>query len=411
MSQADKLTSYLHRSYIQLPESDNLLYTPCMNSLHDHFLLDPKVTFLNHGSFGATPKPVFEAYQAWQRQLEMQPVKFIGRELQGYLDKARNELGNYLNTHKDSLVYIPNTTYGINVIARSLTLSEGDVVLTTNHEYGACDKTWEFMSQKKGFTYQKQPISLPFESNEAIIEQLWQGVTPKTKVIYLSHITSATAVIFPVAQICQRAREEGILTIIDGAHAPGQIDVDLSVITPDFYCGNLHKWLSAPKGSAFIYTKPDKQPLIEPLIVSWGWGENREKSTGSDYLDYLQFTGTNDLSAYLSVPNAIQFQEAHQWQNVREHCHALLKSALDQIEHMTGLPAVYQTDSFYSQMGITRLPQTADLPSFKNQLYDQFLVEIPCIQWEGNQFIRLSIQGYNTPQDIETLLTALQTLL
>lgn len=382
-----------------------------MNNLKSHFLLDPDVTFLNHGSFGACPKPVFEAYQNWQRQLEYQPVKFIGRELTGYLDEARQALGHYLNTHKDNLVYIPNTTYGVNIIARSLDLKEGDVVLTTDHEYGACDKTWTFMSQKKGFTYKKQPISLPFGSDDEIIEQLWQGVTPQTKVIYISHITSATAVIFPIKQICERARTEGIITVIDGAHAPSQVSVDLKALNPDFYCGNLHKWLCAPKGSAFIYARPDVQAFVEPIIVSWGWGDERENATGSDYIDYLQYTGTNDLSAYLTAPEAIKFQQEHHWEQVRQQCHSLLKAALSQIEGITGLPSPYQAEHFYSQMGIAPLPDVGDLPDFKARLYDQFLVEAPCIQWNGNQFIRISIQAYNTPQDIEVLLNALQSML
>ena len=335
-----------------------------MHQLKDQFLLNPKITFLNHGSFGATPKPVLDVYQAWQRRLEFQPVKFLGREIHQHLKEARQSLGDYLNAPRDNLVYIPNTTYGINIIARSLNLKVGDEVLTTNHEYGACDKTWAFIGQKKGFSYIKQPVSYPFKSDEEIVEELWAGVTPRTKVIYISHITSATAVIFPIKEICNRAREEGILTVIDGAHAPGQIDVDLSDIDPDFYCGNLHKWLSAPKGSAFIYTKPELQHLIEPIIVSWGWGENREHPTGSDYLDYLQYTGTNDYSAYLSVPAAIEFQAEHDWTAVRQKCHTLLKLALEQINSLTKLPSPYPSDHFYCQMGIAQLPKMADLPAF-----------------------------------------------
>lgn len=382
-----------------------------MNNLKSQFMLDHDVVFLNHGSFGATPKPVFEAYQEWQRRLENQPVKFLGRDLSQYLDDARQSLGSFLNTNKDNLVYIPNTTYGVNIIARSLDLKKGDEVLTTNHEYGACDKTWQFMSQKKGFRYIKQPVSMPFETDEAIIEQLWDGVTPNTKVLYVSHITSATAVTFPIAQICQRARAEGILTVIDGAHAPGQIALDLAEIDPDFYCGNLHKWLSAAKGSAFLYARVDKQTLIEPLVVSWGWGEPKGLTYGSDFLDYFQWVGTKDVSAYLSVPAAIEFQQAHHWPKVRQRCHKLLQVALTHIELLTQRPLIYASDHFFHQMAIAELPAIKELVAFKAALYDQFQVEIPCTEWNGRQFIRLSIQGYNSSDDIEQLLTALQQLL
>lgn len=382
-----------------------------MNALKPYFLLDPSVVFLNHGSFGATPKPVFDTYQQWQRQLEQQPVAFLGRQLGERLATVRQVLADYLTVAADDLALIPNTTYGINIIARSLDLGQKDEVLTTNHEYGACDKTWQFMSQKQEFAIIRQPIELPLTTDEAIVDQLWHGVTPKTKVIFLSHVTSATAVIFPVATICKRAREQGILTIIDGAHAPGQLDLNLSEIGADFYCGNLHKWLSAPKGSAFIYARPAVQQRVEPLVVSWGWGEPKGMSYGSDFLDYLQWTGTADPAAYLSVPAAISFQQQHQWYEVREQCHALLRHALAQLSEVTGLDSPYGSDHFYAQMGITQLPESVELVKFKEQLYERYGVEIPCMVWNGRHLMRLSIQGYNTPGDVAMLLEATQTLL
>ena len=237
-----------------------------MYNLKRHFLLDPTVTFLNHGSFGATPKPVFAAYQDWQRRLERQPVLFLGREIDGLLRQSRQALGEYLDAAADDLVYIPNATHGVNIVARSLALQPGDEILTTDHEYGACDYTWEFVCKKTGATYIHQPIPLPVQSEDEIIEQFWQGVTLRTKVIYLSHITSPTALRLPVEQICQRARQAGIWTLVDGAHAPGQIPLDLKAVGADFYTGNCHKWLLSPKGAAFLYARREAQPLIEPLI-------------------------------------------------------------------------------------------------------------------------------------------------
>ena len=172
-----------------------------MHSLKDHFLLDPDIIFLNHGSYGAAPRPVFEAYQNWQRRLERQPVLFLGRELPGLLRQSREVLGEYLNADVDDLVYIPNATHGVNIVAHSLPLKPGDEILTTNHEYGACDYTWEFVCEKTGVTYIHQPIPLPVHSEAEIVHAFWQGVTPRTKVIYLSHITSSTALRLPVEEI------------------------------------------------------------------------------------------------------------------------------------------------------------------------------------------------------------------
>jgi len=375
------------------------------------FLLDEDIVFLNHGSFGATPRPVFAAYQDWQRRLERQPVQFLIDEIGGHLAEARGALGAVVNAHADDLVFIPNATFGVNVVARSLDLGPGDEVLSTNHEYGACENIWSYLSQKRGFTVVQQEILLPFASQEAMVEQLWQGVTPSTRVIFISHITSPTAVIFPIKEICAHAREAGILTVVDGAHALGQIPLDLTALDADFYTSNGHKWLCSPKGSAFLYARREKQDLIEPLVVGWGWGASPEFSYGSTYLDYLQWLGTNDLSAYLAVPAAIQFQEEYNWTAVRQSCHELLCQGVESICALTDLPTVYDSTDTFRQMAIVPLPHIADLAAFKARLYDEFRVEIPCIDWQDRQFIRISVQGYNSREDIDALIAALEQML
>jgi isopenicillin-N epimerase len=379
-----------------------------MNDLKAEFLLDPEVVFLNHGSFGATPARVFSVYQEWQRRLENQPVQFMINELMPRLAEARLSLGKYINVKPEDVVYIPNATYGLNVVARSLDLGPEDEVLTTDHEYGACDNIWRFLSQKRRYRYRHQSIPLPIDSLEEAAERLWQAVSPRTKVIYLSHITSPTATRFPVETICRRARESGILTVIDGAHAPGQIPLDMERIGADFYFGNAHKWMCAPKGAGFLYAKRDKQSLVEPLVVSWGWSRGGEFSAGSTYLDYLQWTGTNDPAAYLSVPAAIQFQADHDWPAVRQRCHNLARQAMRQICEMTGLAPIYPYQSAqYHQMVTVPLPPIADLPALKSAIYERFRVEVPLIDWGDRSFIRISVQGYNNQQDIEALLVAL----
>lgn len=382
-----------------------------MTSLKENFLLDPNIVFLNHGSFGATPRAVFEAYQNWQLQLERQPVLFLARELPTLLHKSRAILGQYLNADTNDLVYIPNATHGVNIVAHSLQFKPGDEILTTDHEYGACDYTWDFICKKTAAKYIHQHIPLPAQSKEEIIEQFWQGVTPRTKVIYMSQITSSTALRLPVKEICKRASQAGILTIIDAAHSLGQIPLDLQDLDADIVFGNAHKWLMNAKGSAFLYVRRTLQPHIEPLIVSWGYQATPGIATGSRFVDYLQWTGTKDPTAYLTIPHAIQFMKDHNWDNVRHQCYLLLHQAIKRICDLTELPPAYPLDSdFYSQMGIAPLPPS-NIVNLKSRLYDEYKIEIPLTEWRGRQFVRISVQGYNTQEDIDALVRALKILL
>ena len=253
------------------------------------FLLDPDIHFLNHGSFGACPRPVFEAYQRWQAELERQPVEFLGRRATDLLAASRAALAAYLGADTDDLVYFPNPTTAINMVARNvarlaaednregspLRLRPGDEILTTDHEYGALDRTWRYICEQIGVRYVRRPIHLPVTTHADFVERFWAGVTERTRIIFISHITSPTALIFPVAEICRRARAAGILTIVDGAHAPGQLPLNLTELGADIYTGACHKWLCAPKGAAFLYVRPEVQPWLEPLVVSWGWEAER----------------------------------------------------------------------------------------------------------------------------------------
>jgi len=380
--------------------------------MKEHFLLDPDVVFLNHGSFGATPRPVLEAYQNWQTRLERQPVQFIVREMLPELKQARQILGGYLNADANDLVYIPNATFGVNTIARSLQLKPGDEILTTDHEYGACENVWNFLGQKTGAILVKQPVSLPFASPPDIAEQIWQGVTPKTRAIFISHITSPTAMRMPVEIVCKKARDAGILTIIDGAHAPGQIPLDLQALDPDFYVGNCHKWMLSPKGSGFLYSRRELQGLVEPLVVSWGWGEDSPFTSGTKYLDCLAWSGTHDPSAYLSVPAAIQFQEEHNWHEVRHKCQQLLADVLQRINELTGFDSPYSSISApFVQMAVVRLPLNLQVSEIQGHLLQRYRIEVPCIQCNTEHFIRVSVQGYNTQEDLDALVDALGELL
>lgn len=382
--------------------------------MREYFLLDPNVIFLNHGSFGACPAEVFEVYQEWQRELERQPVEFLGRRADGLLTEARQSLGDYLNVPPDDLVYITNATAGINIVARSLAkmLKPGDEILTTNHEYGACNNTWDFICKSTGARYIHNHIALPLSEPESLIDDLWAGVTERTKVIYISHITSPTALIFPIAEICKRARAEGILTVIDGAHAPGQIPLNLTAIGADFYTGNCHKWLCAPKGAAFLYARPEHHAMLDAHTISWGYSEDTfflEFDANSQLVRRHQYQGTRDIAAYLSVPAAIDFQRKFNWDRVREECHLLAHETQNRLVELTGLAPIVEP-SYFGQMVAAALPD-CDPGELKRRLYDDYRVEVPIITWENHHYVRVSFQGYNTSEDADALVNALGKLL
>ena len=382
------------------------------NSLRSLFLLDETIHFLNHGSFGACPRPVFAAYQAWQRRLEAQPVLFLGRELDALDLQARSALGAALRAPAQDMVFVPNATYGVNIIARSLHLSAGEEILSTDHEYGACEYAWEFACRKTGARYIRRPIPLPARSGEEILEQVWQGVTPRSRVLYISQITSPTALRLPVEALCARARQAGILTLIDGAHAPGQIPLDLEALGADFYTGNLHKWMLCPKGAGFLYARPEMQSLVEPLVVSWGYHATPQSTRGAQFQDLLGWTGTHDPAAYLSLPAALQFMQEHAWEQVRQECKSLLCAAIRRICDLVKMEPLYPLDSdLYIQMGIAPLPAQTDTTALKRRLYDEYRVEVPLIEWNGRKFVRISVQGYNTPEDLDALVAGLAGLL
>lgn len=377
--------------------------------LASQFLLKDDIVFLNHGSFGACPRPVFEEYQRWQRELEGDPVDFIGRRTQDLMRESKRELAAYLNAPVEQMVFVPNATYGINVVARSLQLEPGDEILTTDHEYGAVNNTWHFNFDKRGVKYINHPIPLPVTTPEEFVDRLWEGVTPRTKVITFSHITSPTALIFPAELICQRARAEGILTVIDGAHAPGQIDIDLTAMGVDYYTGNCHKWLCSPKGAAFLYAAPGRDEMLEPLVVSHGWARPHDEQ--SKYLDNFNWTGTMDPSAYISVGAAVRFHREHNWSAVRAACHQLASQTRDRINEMTGLePVSPDSTQWFSQMFIARLPWES-WERIREHMWPEFKIEIPVLSWNEQAFVRVSVQAYNTPEHMERLLGAIEKYL
>jgi len=374
------------------------------------FLLEPDVVFLNHGSFGACPVPVFEQYQQWQRRLEQQPVRFLQRELPDLLADARQQVAAYLGAGASEIAFVPNPTFAANTIARCFPLGPGDEVLITDHEYGACRFALEFAAQKHGFRVVQQPIPLPVETNEAVVETFWRGVTKRTRLIFISQITSPTALTLPVAEICQRARQAGIATMIDGAHAPGQIEVDLGELGADFYTATCHKWMCAPKGSGIFYVREDRQALVDPLVVGWGWGPEKTFHRENEFLSNHEWLGTHDPAAYLTVPTAIAWQREYFTPEVRQRSLDLAHQAVESAAKLPGIERVHP-DAFYQQMGLIDITargyEAADL---KARLYDEYRIEIPVIRWNDRMFLRVSAHAYTTPEHIDALIHSLKEI-
>lgn len=381
--------------------------------LKDFFLLDPDVIFLNHGSFGACPRPVFQAQLRWQRRLEREPVLMLGREIVDLMARARAALGAFLNARADDVVFFPNPTTALNVVARNLmrpdapvALQPGDEILTTDHEYGAMDRTWRYVCAQTGACYVQTPIPLPMTTREDFVERVWSQVTDRTRVLFLSHITSPTALIFPVEELCRRARQAGILCIIDGAHAPGQIPLDLTALGADIYAGALHKWLMAPKGAAFLYARPQVQAWLDPLVVSWGY--EAEQPGPSRFVDYHEWQGTRDMSPFLSVSEAIRFQQEHDWKQVRAQCHELALATRERINVLTGQPALAPPD-WLGQMAAVLLSPGVDPEILHRRLWENHRIEVPAFWWNKHPILRISFQGYNDERDSDALVRALQT--
>jgi isopenicillin-N epimerase len=375
------------------------------------FLLRDDVVYLNHGSFGACPRPVFAVYQELQRELESEPVDFLAleRTFPQRMRQARAKLAAFVGAERDELVFVPNATTGLNVIARSLYLEPGDEVLTCDHEYGALDRTWRFLCGKVGARYIKSPLPLPLTNVDRMVASIWNCVTDRTRVLFLSHVTSPTGLILPVAELVRRAREAGIVTVIDGAHVPGQLDLDLTALGADFYAGNCHKWLMAPKGAAFLYARANVQPLVEPLIVSWGW--ESDEPGPSRFVDEQEWTGTRDPAAQLAVPAAIDFFAQHDWPAVRERCHELLLETRTAVTDVTGLePICPAAADWFVQMHTLPLPEVEPL-EFQRALRQQFAVEIPVFRFARRTYLRVSIQGYNSAHDVAVLVDGVRTLL
>ena len=386
------------------------------DALKSKFLLDPEITFLNHGSYGSCPKPVFEVYQKYQTDLESHPIKFMQEDVYKLLEISRESLSHYVNCDKDDLIFVTNPTQAVGTVIHNILINSNDEVLSTNLEYGSCDRMWTYDADQKGYKYIQAEINLPIEDKETFLNQFWSYASDQTKYVFISQITSTTGMILPIPEIVAEAKKRGIKTIIDGAHVPAHIPLDIKELDPDYYTGALHKWLCCPKGSSFLYVKKEKQVGIQPMLKSWGWGEEYEKfkssvqlHSPSRFINVFQWQGTRDMSTFFTVPEAIQFQEEHDWDSVRSRSINMVIEARNRINEITKLPKICP-DNWLGQMATILFP-IDDTVAFKKTLYNDYQIEMPVMRHIEHTAFRISIQGYNNQEDIDHLINALEELI
>jgi len=364
--------------------------------------------YLNHGSFGPSPRSVIEARRQWQTELESQPMDFFVRKFADALRMTRQRLAQFLGAQTEDLVLVENATQAMNVIANSFPLQADDQVLLTDHEYGAVRRIWETTCQQVRAEVITAQLPDFFTDPQEVVDALFAACTDRTQLIVISHITSPTAITLPVKEICQRARQEGIQVCVDGPHAVAQLPLSLEELGCDYYCASCHKWLCAPFGTGFLYAAPKHQQRLGPLTLSWGQLPPEDVSHWSD--EFL-WSGTRDPSAYLAIPAAIDFMEEVGLETFRQQSHALARYAREQLSDLTGLQPLMADDlGWYGCMAQHPLP-AGDARQLQDNLWQQYSIEVPIVEWDDRRFVRVSCHLYNDQQQVDQLVSALKRLL
>ena len=386
----------------------------------EYWLLDREITFLNHGSFGACPIPVLEAQTCFREQLEKEPLRFFMREFEPLLDHARNELAAFVGAGADELAFVPNATTGINAVLRSLSFAPDDELLTTNQEYNACRNAIDFIASRTGAKVIVAEVPFPIESPEQVIEAIIKCVSSKTKLALLDHIVSQTGLIFPIKQLVSELANFGVDVLVDGAHAPGMVALNLEEIGAAFYTGNCHKWLCAPKGAGFLYVRRDKQDTIRPTTISHG--ANSPRTDKSRFQLEFDWMGTADPSPYLCVPVAINFMGSlldGGWPELMAKNHALALAGRQILLEKLGLPLPCP-DEMVGSMAVVPLPDEnseavakGGIAPLQEALWEIFKIEVPVIPWpdSSKRLVRISAQYYNSLSQYEYLAKALVELI
>ena len=400
-------------------KNENLLRKPAVDPRH--WWLDRRITFLNHGSFGACTKDVLDFQNQLRIRLEREPIAFMVRELEPLLDKARAALAKFVGARARDLVFVPNATSGVNAVLRSLTFKAGDELLVTDHEYNACRNVLDFVAKRSGAKVVIARIPFPVSGEDQTITAILDLVTRRTRLALLDHVTSQTALVFPLGKIVPELEARGVRVLIDGAHAPGMVPLNLTKLGASYYTGNCHKWICAPKGAALLHVREDRQPGVRPAVISHG--ANSPRTDRSRFLIEFGWAGTWDPTAMLSVPSALDFMGSclpGGWPAVMKRNRELALSArkilcealhcdLPCPDSMVGSIASIQL----SDAGSSKPPKTPlYLDALQEKLFRDFEIEVPIIPWPAppKRLLRLSAQLYNALPDYEKLARALVEL-
>ncbi|MBF2063441.1 MAG: aminotransferase class V-fold PLP-dependent enzyme [Calothrix sp. C42_A2020_038] len=382
-----------------------------------HWLLDRNVTFLNHASFGACPRPVLEVQTRLRSQLENEPLRFFGREWEPLLDNSRKKLAEFVGADAEDLVFLPNATTGVNAVLRSLKFSPDDELLTTNHEYNACCNALMFVASRVNARVVVADVPFPIESPEQVIQAVLAKVSSRTRLVLLDHVTSQTGLIFPIQQLVKKLQSLNIDVLVDGAHAPGMLPLNLQVIGADYYTGNCHKWLCAPKGAAFLFVKRDKQSRIRPLTISHG--ANSTFTHKSRFQLEFDWMGTDDPTAYICVGEAIQFMDSllpGGWNELMQRNHDLVLQARQIVcETLDMMPPCPENmiGSMATLLAPASLSANYTYISLHDELFDKYGIEVQVVPWhqQPKLLIRISAQIYNTLDQYYRLAKAIQEII
>ncbi len=368
------------------------------------FHIRPDTTYLNHGSFGVSPDPVRLARAQWTQRLESQPMDFYVREFEPALEQAKGRLASFMGAVPDNMVFAENATFGMNIVADSFPLARGNQVLINNHEYGAVHRIWGRACQRSGSELVVTHLPEKIEDPQQIAEAVLKPATDKTRLIVVSHITSPTALIMPVAAICAAAAKRNIAVCIDGPHALAQLPVQLDQLGCAFYTASCHKWLSAPLGSGFLYVHPEWQHCVQPQLKSWG---RLLPAMPEQWFEEFIWSGTRDPAAYLSVPTAIEFLESIGLESFRHRTHGMARRTQQRLIELTGQqPIAAEFDRWYAAMSHVPLP-AGDWSPLQHWLWEEHRIEVPVIEFENRWYIRVSHHLYTTQGDIDKLMIAL----
>ncbi|WP_257455154.1 aminotransferase class V-fold PLP-dependent enzyme [Archangium lipolyticum] len=382
-----------------------------------HWSLDPEVTFINHGSFGACPTRVLEEQSRLRARLEAEPVRFLLREVEGLLDSARAALGAFVDADPDDLAFVNNASTGVNTVLRSLRFSAGDELLVTDNEYNGSRNALEFVASQWSVKVVVIKLPWPVPSAQAVVDTVLSHVTERTRLLLIDHITSPTGLVLPLATIVRALRERGVETLVDGAHAPGQVPLSLRQLGVAYYSGNCHKWLCAPKGAAFLHVRRDLQPGIRPLIISHGYN-SRRKDRSQFRLDF-DWLGTDDPTPFLCIPKVLEVMGGMLpggWPEVMASNRAKALAARSFLCQRLGV-APHCPEDMVGSMATVALPDGGMEVSVirgSEPLQDKLLfkhgIEVPVVVWPRppQRHLRVSAQLYNSPEDYQRLADALQ---